>query len=362
MEEATKKRVFEWITKWGFWPFMLLIGYIFYILNIPAGWLIGSMVASMAYSLFIGPRKVNNNFFAIGLAMIGLTLGAMLDLTILWETIRAFGFYLLLGLVLIIGGSLILCHLFYKTSGLDKKTAYYSLLPGGASEVLALADRHGADAAVVASFHTARIAIFVILMPLLAGAGLVSSAKPSIFLDLVDSSSVLIPIAVLLVSAIAISRMLPIQAGTLFYATFLALVWSMGTDLPVPILLTGIGQVFIGTSIGLKFDPNTFKTLRRVGLLGLTYLMLLVGLSIGTGGIFSILTGVDFWSSVLGWTPAGAAEMSSTAIFLDLDQSAVIMLQFIRLYAVFFSLPLLAAWLDDKQISKGVMLKIKKTS
>jgi hypothetical protein len=127
----------------------------------------------------------------------------------------------------------------------------------------------------------------------------------------------------------------------------LAILWNLVGDIEVPILLTGLGQMLIGVNVGLQFNRDTFFLLKKVGLVGIVTLLLMFVLCVGIGAIFSLWTQVDFWSSVLGWAPAGAGEMSSTAIFLKLDASTVIMIQFVRLYTVFFSLPLVS-WLIDK--------------
>jgi uncharacterized protein len=177
----------EQIKQWLFWPGVFLTGFVFYMLNVPAGWLIGSLLAGMVYRFTVAPRQADSRLFSVALCLIGLTLGAMLEVGLLWEAVLRFGWAMMVGLILTVGGSLLLGHIFFRVSGLDRKTALFSFMPGGASEVLGLADREGADVRIVAAFHTARIVLFVTMIPLLAGAGTGRAASRGFFLRLVEA-------------------------------------------------------------------------------------------------------------------------------------------------------------------------------
>lgn len=67
----------------------------------------------------------------------------------------------------------------------------------------------------------------------------------------------------------------------------------------VPLLVAGFGQVLIGASIGLRFDPESLKVLWNIKKLGVLLLLSFIGLSLGISFIFSIWTKVDIWSSIL---------------------------------------------------------------
>lgn len=251
----------------------------------------------------------------------------------------------MVGLFLTLAGGWTLGYILFRFSKLDRKTAFFSFIPGGASEVLGLASKQGANVPIVATFHTARILLFVTILPFLAGNGGENPFPSSLVVDVILKIDDLIVMFCLVTVALTFNYLKSFPAGPLFYSTLLALIWNFGGAFEMPVLATGIGQMLIGVNIGLKFNRETFKTLKSIGVLGISSLLLMVSLSITVGYIFSMWTQVDFWSSVLGWAPAGAGEMSSTAILLKKDVSAVIMLQFIRLYTVFFSLPLVSLWL-----------------
>lgn len=337
-----------------FWPCVFVSCYIFNVLNIPAPWLLGSLVIGVLYSLLIGPRERNKYIFPIALALIGLSLGSMLDLMLLREAIQNFGFAILFGVVATLATGLILGYTLYNRTNLDFKTAIYSFVPGGASEVLGVAETNGADIRIVAAFHSARMILFVTFIPLLVGAGINRTGSVTIINDIYIIQDIFIYLILVIVTALVLYWVLPIPAGALLYSTLLTIIWSLFDEsLEVPLLIAGLGQMMIGATIGLRFDLSSLKLIWSMKRIAMLLLAAFISLSILISAIFSVWTHVDIWSSILGWIPAGAGEMSSTAIFLKLDETSVITFQLIRLYTVFLTLPLLIKWLNKYSDQKN---------
>lgn len=330
------------IKSWLFWPFVFLAGLLLYELNAPAGWLLGSLIGGAFFRFFVAEHRTDPRLFSAALAFIGLSLGAALDVALLWDVLRRHFWSIAFCLLAILCGGIALGLIFHKVSGIDRKTAILSFIPGGFSEVVSVSDRVEADTRVIASFHTARIIMFVIVFPLLAGAERSRQAAPVFSGAMPPGLDFVLPVAILLVAVFAANFFLRLPSGILLYAAVFACVWSWFLPLELPSIAVGIAQVVVGASIGLKFDKETFRTLKNVGASGLLLLVLLGLYSFGTGIAFSFWTKSDFWSSVFSWVPAGAAEFASTALLMNLDAQLVIALQMIRVYCVIFCLPLVA--------------------
>ncbi len=144
------------------------VGAIFYKLHIPAGWLLGSMLTGVIWSLFVNKLILPDRLFKVALAIIGGNIGFM----VVPEQFLSYPLLLppfILTLFLTILMSLFLGRLMARYTSLDANTAFFCCLPGGASEVIAISKEYGADQGIVAAFHTTRITLFVFLIPLLVG-------------------------------------------------------------------------------------------------------------------------------------------------------------------------------------------------
>lgn len=325
-----------------FWLSVITTGIIFNLLGLPAPWLLGPLAVGMVFSLSGSTLRLDQRVFTAAQAFIGVSLGSMLDIGLVREAVFSYFFTILLAVVATLLSGWLLGYLLYKRTDVDFRTAIYSFIPGGASEVLGVAQSQGTDIRVVAAFHSMRIILYLSIIPLLVGAGSGSSASAQLYAELLMIGETIIPIAVVVIAAIVLSRFLPIPAGTLFFSTALMVVWALfDSGVEIPLMVAGIGQMLIGANIGLRFDINAISMLWRLKFTGGVLLFGLIVSTLIIAGVFSVSTEIDIWSSILGWVPAGAGEMASTAIFLELDESSVISLQMIRLYAVFLTLPLM---------------------
>lgn len=329
-----------------FWLSIIVVCLLFNYLGVPAGWLLGSLLVSIIWSLSFKKNRLNKNIFSFGLALIGVNLGSMLDFSLVKFSLHQFGASIIIGVMSIILGGLMLGFLLHKLTHLDLKTSIFSFIPGGASVVLGVAESQKADLRIVAAFHSARLILFVSIIPLFVGFNQTSSAKINLIEELTTFNfSTLGLVLIVLVSFLFYLRF-PLPAGALLYATIITVVLNLFVDVETPLLIAGIGQVLIGATIGLRFDINSIRTLWRIKYAGLTLLFLFIGVSLSVGLFFSKATHVDVWSSILGWIPAGAGEMSSTAILLNLDETVVITIQLIRMYAMYISLLIIIKWLS----------------
>jgi membrane AbrB-like protein len=101
-------------------------------------------------------------------------------------------------------------------------------------------------------------------------------------------------------------------------------------------------QVVLGTFIGLRFKKDTWPNMKRLGLPALIVSIWMLASCFAVGQVFQRLTRVSPVTAILGSAPGGVAELTMLAIDLDADAVVVASLQFMRLLAIIFVVPLLA--------------------
>lgn len=141
-------------------------GLLFNRLHVPAGGLIGAMVAVGGLSLSgvttVAPTPAVR---MLAFAVVGWSLGHDVEPSLLRELGSAAG-PILIGLaVLLLAGGLAAWAL-WALGVADPATAFLAMSPGGLSQMAALSAAMGGNAAVVAAVHLLRIVTVVLVAPL----------------------------------------------------------------------------------------------------------------------------------------------------------------------------------------------------
>ncbi|WP_245723095.1 AbrB family transcriptional regulator [Natribacillus halophilus] len=321
----------------------LLIGASFSSIGVPAGWLLGGLLAGIFYGLFIRAFDFSGWPFQLALALVGINIGLMMEPELFQQLIQ----YLLplfITLVLTLLTGLFLGILLDRWTNLDRRTAFFCTIPGGASEVIAISSDYGADQRIVASFHTARITMFVLIIPF--GIGMIYGEGN---MD-VQTTAQLLPtglqisfFAVIIVGSYVLNRLISFPGGILIFSIALGF---LGSEFvvnigEVPAYISGIGQGFIGAMVGVRFERSTVVRLKSIGAASLKVLGLYLLSSLGIAVLFFWLTPLSYLTSLLSTVPAGAAEMASTAVALQLEPTLVASLHIIRVVSIFIVLPFL---------------------
>ncbi|WP_042425790.1 AbrB family transcriptional regulator [Geomicrobium sp. JCM 19039] len=331
-----------WIKKIGFLLVAFIVGIVFQTMGVPAGWLLGALLTGIFYGLFIETYNFKGWPFALALALVGANIGIIMEAE-LFVHLHQYFLPLLVTLMITLFGGLGFGLLLNKWTGLDRTTAFFCTVPGGASEVIALSAHYGADERVVAAFHTARITMFVLIIPF--GVGLFyGQGSPETFSE---ASTQLQPnqlffFAVVISIAFLLHRLFTFPGAMLIYSIVVGFllsqfVFQLGT---LPNYIAGVGQVLIGAMVGIRFERSTVKRLSSIGVPSLKILAMYVGMALFVALLFFMMTPLNYVTSLLSTVPAGAPEMSSTAFALKLEPSLVASLHIIRMVSIFLVLPL----------------------
>ncbi|MFV3387353.1 AbrB family transcriptional regulator [Pseudomonas sp. NY15364] len=318
-------------------------GYLASLAGWPLPWMVGSLLAVIAvrcladrpFSELPGGRKAGQWLVAsgIGLHFTSDVLEQVLShLPVI--VMGAFG-TLLLSLI----GIAIL-----RRAGVDRATAFFASMPGGASEMVNLALRHDAQPARVAAAHSLRLLLVVLLIPALFTWGLPDvSAPPRAPVDWTWLIGLLAAGAVLAMLWGRLKQPNPWMLGPLTACA----VASAGFDLHLglPQGLGQLGQWLIGCALGCHFDRAFFRSapgfLARV--LAFTLLAMIAAAALGEA--LGWLAGEDHLSLMLGMMPGGITELCLTAEALQLSVALVTALQVLRLFLVMFlAEPLFKLW------------------
>ncbi|PIA71464.1 AbrB family transcriptional regulator [Pseudomonas sediminis] len=318
-------------------------GYLASLAGWPLPWMVGSLLAVIAvrclanrpFSELPGGRKAGQWLVAsgIGLHFTSDVLEQVLShLPVI--VMGAFG-TLLLSLI----GIAIL-----RRAGVDRATAFFASMPGGASEMVNLALRHGAQPARVAAAHSLRLLLVVLLIPALFTWGLPDvSAPPRAPVDWTWLAGLLAAGAVLAVLWGRLKQPNPWMLGPLVACAVASASFDLHLGLPQG--MGQLGQWLIGCALGCHFDRAFFRSapgfLARV--LAFTLLAMLAAAALGEA--LGWLAGEDHLSLMLGMMPGGITELCLTAEALQLSVALVTALQVLRLFLVMFlAEPLFKLW------------------
>jgi len=142
-------------------------GYLGTKLKIPAGALIGSLLAVICFKLISRVDwNVPKTFTFVLQVFLGIMVGASFQPGMLKVMGRLF-FPVITSTLLLVGTGLLLSMVFIRMGLLDMGTAYLATSPGAMSALLGVALDSGKDAAVITCFHFFRVVFIILTMPLI---------------------------------------------------------------------------------------------------------------------------------------------------------------------------------------------------
>jgi len=316
-----------WLASLADWPLPYMVGSLLAVIAVRcSGWLLVPLPGGRQTGQWIVASAIGLHFTAPVFAQM---------LSHLWViVIGACATVLLSGIGIVL----------LRRSGVDHATAWFSSMPGGASEMAVLAVRHNADPARVVAAHSLRLLAVVLIIPALFTWGLPAMAPPATGEVSGYWLGLLLPAGGLL--ALLWRRLgqpNPWMLGPLIICAAASVIFDL--DVAMPPGSGELGQWLIGCALGCHFDHAFFRKAPAflLRIFGFTLLAMLS--AAGMAELLSLFADVDHISLMLGMMPGGITELCLTAEALHLSVALVTALQVLRLFLVMFlAEPLFRLW------------------
>ena len=324
--------------------------------GLPSAALFAGMLAGIAVALaWPGagePRGVPARLRTVAEALVGVVLGTYVQLSTLQEiagdavpialvTLATLGLSVASGLVLA------------RVTELDRATAAFGTIAGGATGVIVMARELGADQRLVAVLQYLRVVVVVLLTPVLVAVAFGSDGASGSGGGVSTQEAGLQGAAFALVCGAAgllLARRVPLPAPTLLLPLLVAAALTV-SGAPgvrgVSDLLQQLSFGVIGVEVGLRF---TRESLRRAGRVLLPALALIAALLVGSFGLALVLAplaGVSTLTAYLATTPGGLYAVLAVAVSSGADTTFVLAVQVLRLLVMLVAAPALAKRLRE---------------
>ena len=311
-------------------------------LGAPMPFLIGSFLASAVATLsgvsLFGlapklPMPLRNVFVGIIGVMIGGSFhpGIFATLSQIWLPAIAVLVFVITALV---ANYLIFRHI----GGYDRATAFFSAMPGGLIEAIAMGEKAGADPHILALQQISRISLVITTLPFLffiwKGEKVGSAAGAS----LINSQDVLmisdwIILAICVVAGMLAGRALRLPANILIGPMILsAAVHYFGiTQAGPPVWLIALSQIFVGTGLGARFRGFRAGEFFKVIGLAVVSVALMLSLDAGIVVLLRLMIDTPFDVLLISFAPGGVTETALIALSLHANPVYVTTLHVLRI-------------------------------
>lgn len=321
-------------------------------LNSPLPWLIGPLIATAITSMLGTPSKSHDYVRCAGQWVIGTSLGLYFTPHTV-QAIVSYWPYIGLSLLFALVLSGVNAAALYRWGQVDFKTAWFAGAVGGASEMANLASRYNARIDSVASSHSVRVLIVVMIIPFAYKfLGVQGDTHSPSTLGYQFSYSGLVILVTLSLTMVAIFKRFRIPNAWVQAPLLVALLLTSNeihlTHLSPTI--QSLGQLCIGWSLGSKYGPDFFSRAPRYLTVSSLVSVFALILSAGFAYLLSYMTDISFSTLVLSVSPGGIAEMTITAKVLMLGVPTVAAFHVARMiFVIIIAQPcyqLLARWFE----------------
>ena len=322
-------------------------------LKFPSGALVGAMVGALIFNLFTGKAYLPIEIRLMCQVASGTLIGCQVtrkDIVGIKKIIIP-AFLLILGMFI-----LNLCTGFFLYEyGFDLTTALFSCVPGGVTDMALIADEMGADITYVSILQISRlIGVLLIYPPLLRWffkkGWLVGAADCTVLENQTESNTNISVkekffriISSALIGAVGglLATALHVPAGGIIGSLLFVGLFNVITQkgcFPAkirPVVRIGAG-IFIGAR--MQLSPELLATCIVPIVI---MLVSMISVSIATGYLMHVITGLDLGVCLFASSPASMQEMVLMAQELKVDAAIVAIMHMFRVIAVIVLFPII---------------------
>jgi uncharacterized protein len=325
---------------------------VFVWLHLPLPWFLGSLLACMAAAVAGVPYDRPDWLGVPMRAVLGVAVGTGFTPAILGRLGEmSLSLALLLPWMAVIMAAGV--PFFRRFAGFDTKTAFFASVPGGLTDMVAMADSAGANTRAVTLIQLTRIVLIVFALPF--------------WLQWHDGFDI---------ATRAVTGRVHLWELTLFDAGLLVALGAAGWWIAVrlhlagpaivgPMILSGLAhasgltaarmpfevmtfaQVTLGVLLGSQFRGLTWNEFRTTLVWGIAFSVMLILTSVAVTLGVARLTGAPVIPVLLGYAPGGQAELNLVAYTLNMDVAFVALHHLVRLAIVIFGAQLVFRRLKD---------------
>ncbi|MCB8822764.1 AbrB family transcriptional regulator [Microvirga rosea] len=317
-------------------------------LGVPAAWLSGSALATMAWGWAGRAKPMPRPLVDAAMLVSGASMGA----AVTPAAIAAVGRYpssliLLVIAVLAISGASALW--LTRVSGWRKDDAVLASVPGALSTVLAIAVDRNASVASIAIVQNLRLFVLIALLPsavVFSGGGaanvLIGQGLP---VQTVGGMAFIFLGGLLLGLILArLNVAAPILLGAMLVSTVShGSGWVAGV---IPPVITTIGLVLIGMFIAERFRDVRRSTIRTTLVAALGSFAIGMVVATAFACLAAWVAGVSFANGLVAFAPGGLEAMTILALVLGLDPLYVGIHHLVRFLGIGLVVPFVVAWLQ----------------
>jgi hypothetical protein len=314
-------------------------------LNLPAGWLTGSMILSSLLVFGGAPLYMPDRIRQIIFVLLGVSMGSAFTpesmATIFKWPASIVGLAVAVGGVIVTGAAFL-----HRVAHWDKPTAFFASVPGAMSYVLAVSLRSSADTRLVVAAQMMRLIVLMAILPIV-----VRATMPVTLPVAVPAASPLFGVYAGLAIEIAFGfalgvlfEWLKVPAGLMLGGMMAgATVHLSGTVLgamPPHILIPS--QILLGGFVGLRFKGTDRRLLYASVLPSFGAFLLAIAVVAATS--FAVARGLalPMGQVLVAFAPGGLEAMTILAFVLGIDPAYVGVHQLMRFLGLSLVLPFVA--------------------
>ncbi len=243
-----------------------------------------------------------------------------------------------------------------RRSDIDRATASFCMIAGGASGLTAISRQLGADERLVAVVQYLRVLLVVVITPLAARTLFAAGALPREHQGAPATYGAPASFAFLLcctAAGLALVRFFRLPAGSLLgpmliSATATLAGVSYGGTLPA--VAQNLALAVIGAQIGLRFSSSTLRIAGRILPTATVLIGIVMAGCAALGALLASATGASALDGYLATTPGGLYVVLATSTSTYADTTFVVSVQVLRLIMMLLLAPLLARLLGARAV------------
>jgi len=318
-------------------PVSALLAGIFTALHVPAGVLLGCMLAGILLSSRDVVLSVPPVLFALAQGVLGCLMASTLQPAALARVAKGWPIFLLVSSSVIIASAL-LGWVLMRRKIFPGTTAVWGLAPGAASAMVVMAEAYGADMRLVAFMQYLRVAMVTAVAALVARLWDTHHAAlvvPVAWFAVHDRGHVGQTL-LLAFGAGLLARRLRIPAGAMVAPLLIGTTLQASGHLVIelPPALLAMAYAVIGWSIGLRFTRAILRHAARALPQVAAAIVALMAVAAGIAVLLWWLAGLEPLTAYLATSPGGADSVAVIAATSAVDAGFVMAMQLARFLMV----------------------------